>query len=77
MTAFTRTRARVTEDLGALLPTFAVDGHLADGRLARFEGPPTPQQSILVAHHRRRSLDRAAHVVAEELTRGAATLIRQ
>jgi DNA-binding transcriptional LysR family regulator len=68
-------RACVAEGLGlTLLPTFAVDRHIADGRLARFEGPPIQQQSILLARHRRRPLGRAAHAVLDELTQGAATL---
>jgi DNA-binding transcriptional LysR family regulator len=67
------TRACVAEGLGlALLPTFAVKTH--EDRLARFDGPPIPRQSILLAHHRRRSLGRAAHVVGDELARGAAAL---
>jgi DNA-binding transcriptional LysR family regulator len=67
------TRACVAEGLGlTLLPTFAVDGH--EDRLAYFDGPATPRQSILLAHHRRRSLGRAAHAVADELAKGAAAL---
>lgn len=68
-------RACVAEGLGlTLLPTFAVSTHLADGRLARFEGPAIRRQSILLARHRRRSLGRAAHAVLDELRQGSAAL---
>lgn len=70
------TRACVAEGLGlTLLPAFAVGKHLADGQLARFEGPPIQQQSILLARHRRRSLGRAAQAVLEELSLAAAKLV--
>jgi DNA-binding transcriptional LysR family regulator len=70
------TRACVAEGLGlTLLPTFAVKEH--EDRLARFDGPPVPRQSILLGRHRRRSLGRAAHVVADELARGAAALTQR